>query len=170
VMIQNSPVADGVFEAWVAPLLPRAAGYAFAIVRNREDAEDAVQEALVKAYRQRDRFDRSRSFKCWFFAIVRNCCRDLLRCQQTRPAAGIDPALSSIPVVDRHAEREQKDLLEWSLRQLAAPHREILELRYYADCSYRDIAGILGIPEGTVMSRLHTARQALAASYRRENA
>ena len=56
-----------------------------------------------------------------------------------------------------------------ALDRLSPPHREILELRYFGDCSYRDIATALGIPQGTVMSRLHAARQALAAAYRKDD-
>jgi RNA polymerase sigma-70 factor (ECF subfamily) len=54
------------------------------------------------------------------------------------------------------------------LAQLSLAHREIIELRYFGDCSYQEIAEALGIPEGTVMSRLHLARRALAAIYRKE--
>lgn len=158
---------DQEFGCLIEPLLGRAAAYAYAIVGNREDAEDALQEAALKAYRSLDRYDPSRPFKGWWLAILRNCCRDLLRRRQARPAtAAIDQA---DPPQDRPQSAEPDDELSRALGQLSPPHREILELRYFGDCSYRDIAAALGIPQGTVMSRLHAARQALAAAYRKDD-
>jgi RNA polymerase sigma-70 factor (ECF subfamily) len=168
-MNHDTRVSDDEFQAWVAPLLERAAGYAWAIVRNREDAEDALQEALVRAYRALSRYDRSRSFKGWLFAIVRHCCLDLLRRRGTRPVfVAMDPADLSLATRDNSPERERRDTLEWALAQLSPAHRKVIELRYFGDCSYREIAEALGIPEGTVMSRLHAARQALTAIHRKE--
>ncbi|MFT3880616.1 MAG: sigma-70 family RNA polymerase sigma factor [Gemmatales bacterium] len=74
-----------VFQQWVQPLLEQAAGYAYSIVGNHADAEDAVQEALLKAYRGLHSYDRARSFKGWWFAIVRNCCLDLVQQRRGRP-------------------------------------------------------------------------------------
>ena len=73
------------FRQWVRPLLEQAAGYAYSIVGNHADAEDAVQEALWKAYRGLHSYDRARPFKGWWFAIVRNCCLDLCQQRRTRP-------------------------------------------------------------------------------------
>jgi RNA polymerase sigma-70 factor (ECF subfamily) len=151
------------------PLLARAAAYAFALLGNREDVEDALQEAVLKAYRGLARYDRSRGFKGWWFAIIRNCCLDLQRRRAARPSTlPLDPAQlrSGKPSVWEDSER--KDTLRRALDQLSPAHREIIELRYFGDCSYQDIATALGTPVGTVMSRLHAARQALAAIYERE--
>jgi len=162
----GSPGDDrrAVFETWVAPLLGRAAAYARALVRNSSDAEDAVQEALLKGYLGLAGYDRSRPFAGWWFAILRNSCLDLIRRRKVRwrlwarasPVAAID------------ADTHQAEELLACLGQLTPLQREILELRYFGDCSYRDIAETLGIPVGTVMSRLHAARQALADLYRKE--
>jgi len=164
-----SQVSEDEFRRWVEPLLERAGAYAFSIVRNREDAEDAVQEALLKAYLNIRRYERSRSFKGWWFAIIRNCCRDLLRKRGRRPAiVAVDP--SELPSTGNnvHSEVERSDELVWALNQLTPAHREIIELRYFGDCSYSEIAEALSIPAGTVMSRLHVARRALADFYRKE--
>jgi RNA polymerase sigma-70 factor, ECF subfamily len=170
-MSSDPPVSDHDFQAWVTPLLERAAGYAWSIVRNREDAEDALQEALARAYRALGSYDPARSFKAWLFAIVRHCCLDLLRRRATRPAlVALDPDDPPTVAHDNSAQREERDALHWALAQLPPTHREILELRYFGDCSYHEIAEGLGIPEGTVMSRLHAARKALAALYRKETA
>lgn len=152
------------FQSWIEPLLDRAGAYAYAIVRNREDAEDAVQEAALKAYLAQSRYDRSRSFKGWWFAIIRNCCLDLLRGKHARPAGGeVDPDDLPSARPSQSDTIEQKDMLDWALNQIDPAHREILELRYSGDCSYKDIATALDIPVGTVMSRLHAARKAMSA-------
>jgi len=164
----NPPAATATrdFQGRIEPLLDRAAAYAWAIVRNRADAEDAVQDAAVKAFRAFCRYDGSRSFKGWWFAILRNCCRDLLRRRRSRP--------STVPIDPAEAPPQpgplpgQYDDLRNALEQLSAAHQEILQLRYFGDCSYKDIAAALEIPEGTVMSRLHAARQALAVVYRKD--
>jgi len=149
------------FQQWVQPLLEQAAGYAYSIVGNHTDAEDAVQEALWKAYRGLHGYDRARPFKGWWFAIVRNCCRDLLQQRRARPrTVRIEQAHQ---MAARAAEAAEP--LREALAQLTPLLREILQLRYFGGCSYRDLAEALAIPQGTVMSRLYAARQALAAVY-----
>jgi RNA polymerase sigma-70 factor, ECF subfamily len=150
-----------VFQQWVQPLLPQAAGYAYSLVGNHADAEDAVQEALWKAYRGLHGYDRTRPFKGWWFAIVRNCCLDLLQQRRARPRTV--PVEQAHQVAARAAEAAEP--LREALAKLTPPLREILQLRYFGGCSYRDLAEALAIPPGTVMSRLYAARQALAATY-----
>jgi RNA polymerase sigma-70 factor, ECF subfamily len=150
-----------VFQQWVQPLLEQAAGYAYSIVGNHADAEDAVQEALWKAYRGLHGYDRARPFKGWWFAIVRNCSLDLFQQRRARPRTV--PIEQAHQVAARAAEAAEP--LREALAQLTPLLREILQLRYFGGCSYRDLAEALAIPEGTVMSRLYAARQALAAVY-----
>jgi RNA polymerase sigma-70 factor (ECF subfamily) len=165
-MGRRPDVPDTDFQRWVEPLLDRAAAYAYAILQHREDAEDALQDAALKGQLAFDSYDRSRPFKGWWFAIVRNCCRDLLRKRRLRPATvALDQVESSAQPQD--APVDQEEALGVALKQLSPHHLEILQLRYFGDCSYREIALALDIPEGTVMSRLHAARQALAAIYKR---
>ena len=157
------------FQRLLEPLLERAGGYAFSIVGNREDAEDAVQEAAVRAYRAMARFDPEQSFKGWWFAIIRNCCFDVLRKRRTRAETALDESegIASAESASWQAA-ERKSLIGRALGQLSAEHREIIRLRYFGECSYAEIAAALAIPMGTVMSRLHAAREALAKTYRRE--
>jgi RNA polymerase sigma-70 factor (ECF subfamily) len=162
----NRKPDDGrdVFQRWVQPLLEQAAGFAFSYVRNHADAEDIVQEALWRGYRGMASYDRSRPFKGWWFVIVRNCCLDMLQQRKTKP--------HTVPVEMAHevAARDSKavePLLE-ALSRLTPTQSEILQLRYFGGCTYRDLAEALGIPTGTVMSRLHAARQALAAEYEKD--
>ena len=162
-------ISDDEFKRLIEPLLEYAGGYAFSIVRNREDAEDVVQEALLKAYKELSSYDYSKSFKAWWFTIIRNCCLDLLRKRKVR-ATSDDIDLNDLPSlkINEQEQKEQKDEIDWDLSQLAPEHCQIIELRYFGDCSYREIAEALNIPEGTVMSRLHSARQSLADIYRKE--
>jgi len=162
-------LSDDEFKKLIKPLLEYAGGYAFSIVRNREDAEDAVQDALLKAYRELKSYDCSRSFKSWWFTIIRNCCLDLLRKRRVRSTSD-DIDMDDLPSleVNKQKELEQDEEISWALNQLAPEHRQIIELRYFGDCSYLEIAEALNIPEGTVMSRLYSARKALTDIYRKE--
>lgn len=102
-----APIPPDEFQRWIEPLLHLAGGYAYSIVRNREDAEDAVQEAALKAFKAVGRFDRSKSFKGWWFAILRNCCLDLLQKDVHKPpTAGSTPmSLSPITITVRNGWR-----------------------------------------------------------------
>jgi RNA polymerase sigma-70 factor, ECF subfamily len=151
------------FQQLIEPLLRQSAAYAYAIVRHRQDAEDALQEAAIKSFRALASYDPSRSFKAWWLAILRNCCRDLLR---RRPSTAPLDAAECAPVARQNGDSADRDDLHAALNRLSQTHREILELRYFGGCTYREIAGVLDIPEGTVMSRLHAARQALLGIYK----
>ena len=144
-------------------------GHALAmqLLGNRDDAADAVQDAMEGALAKAESFDPKRgSLKTWFLRIVRNRCIDELRrrSRSSRRAADIDP--TDVPAVDDPAadsERDQaKNTLRHHLDTLDAEQREILILRDYLGLAYADIAVILAVPQGTVMSRLHRARQRLS--------
>jgi RNA polymerase sigma-70 factor (ECF subfamily) len=152
------------YQRLLEPILGQAASYAIAIVRNRADAEDAVQEAATKGYQAFSRYDPDRPFKGWWFTILRNCCRDLVRGRKRSRAT----SLAALDVAAQPPREEPWEVLAHALDRLSPAHRQILTLRYFGDCSYRDIAAALDIPEGTVMSRLHAARQMLASVYRQE--
>lgn len=148
------------YAVLLEPLLTQAAGYARSILRNRADAEDAVQQAALRGFERIHTFDENRPFKGWWFAILRNCCVDLLRRSKSAAAQGLEE-------VDLPAS-PSPETLDWqqlnsAMNRLSEDHREILRLRYFADLSYRELAETLGIPQGTVMSRLHLARNALRA-------
>jgi len=144
----------------IEPLLGHAAGYARAILRDRQNAQDAVQDAALRGLERFRTFDASRPFKGWWFAIVRNCCIDILR----RIAATKTESLEDLQL----PQAPESDTADWenlgaAMESLSDQHREILRLRYFADFSYHELAEALGIPNGTVMSRLHLARKALQA-------
>jgi RNA polymerase sigma-70 factor (ECF subfamily) len=137
-----------------------AMGHALAILRNREDAEDAAQEAFVKAFRALGRFEAGRHFYPWFYTILRNCC---LKSAARRPSVGgeLDP-LPGILAAPPAGECEQNArLLEQALGRLSVADRELITLKHLDGLSYEALAERVGIPAGTVMSRLYHARKRL---------
>ena len=131
------------------------------VVAGRGQAEDACQEAWLRMWRAWGSADDDR-LDAWARRVVRNCCLDRL---QTRPDPlewDVDgPALDPQPD-DLVVRREEAAAVSRCVGRLPAHLREVLWLREMAEMSYAEIAGTLGIPIGTVMSRLHSARRKLA--------
>ena len=159
------------FNPLVLAYSSKAYHYAFQILRDHHDAADAAQDAFARAYRALPRFDLGRPFLPWYLRILRNRCLDLIdrrRRQPERPGPG-DPAhaLRVIPSnVGRPDRRvvgaEEAERIRALLDRLSPEHGEILHLRYFGDMTYEEIAEVLRIPKGTVMSRLFHARRNFA--------
>lgn len=135
---------------------------------NLDDARDALQEAFVKVYHSLERFDLRRPFGPWFYQILRNQCRDMLRSRGARfRIETVDVRLELRPAdPERGPERARQraaasELLWRGLERVGQEHREVLVLKELQGLSYNEIAVILEIPEGTVASRLFHARRAL---------
>ena len=146
-------------------------GYALAVhlLGNPDDAADALQDAVLRVFGTASYRPSDGTFKPWFLAIVRNRCMDLLRQRRRHPEVDLDAAelASDAGNPETALERdEQASLVATELAALPAAQREILILREYLDLSYAEIADVLSIPPGTVMSRLHRARSALADRFR----
>jgi RNA polymerase sigma-70 factor (ECF subfamily) len=135
--------------------------YGFA-VRSLGDpglAEEAVQETFLRAWRAGDRFDpQLGSLRTWLFAILRNVVIDLGRARASRPGVadgGIEPSV----------EPFDEALLSWqveeALRRIGDQHRRVLVETYYRGRPYAEIAKELGVPEGTVKSRVYYGLRAL---------
>lgn len=156
------------YEPLVRAYEPAGMRVAVAMMGNVEDAGDALQEAFVKAWENLSRFDLRRPFRPWFFQILRNQCRDMLRSRQSRfRVEALDENLHLRPAdPERGPERGRqrraaRELLWKALERLTPEQREILVLKELEGFRYGEIAGILDIPEGTVASRLYHARRAL---------
>ncbi len=154
------------FERAVLPHLDAAYNLARHLVRNADDAEDAVQEACLRAMRYFGGF-RGGDGRAWLLAIVRNACYTQLRRgradaaatefdEEIHTAAGDEPA----PEADL-ARKLTAESLERALERLPLVFREVIVLRELEDLSYTEIAEIAGVPIGTVMSRLARARARL---------
>ena len=135
----------------------RAVAHAFAILFDRDDAEDAVQEAFIDAFRAIGSFDTSRTFYQWFYVLLRNRCYKLTG--RRRPTESLDEA--SLLATQPGMANETRLALEKALRSLTHDEREIVSLKYFSGLSYDEIAAHLQIPRGTVMSRLFYARRGL---------
>lgn len=142
-------------------------GFALAcrMLHHRDDAADAVQDAMHQMIRKWSSFESQKgSLKAWFLTIVRNRCIDMRR--RKRAVSGMeifDPVDMKTPSGDDLAM--QDELISKTRHALAGmpeSAREIILLRDFDGLSYGEIAQVLGIAQGTVMSRLHRARQQLA--------
>lgn len=141
---------------------------ALGMLGNPDDARDALQLAFVKAWRSLDRFDPKRRFGPWFFQILRNQCRDMLRTRASRfKIEALDdhlelrPAGSEASPERARVRGEAREMLWKGLGAIAPEHREILVLKELEGLRYSEIAEVLDIPDGTVASRLYHARRAL---------
>lgn len=172
-LIESAKAGD---QAALATLLaearPRALAVALKVLRNPDDAEDAVQEAFLKAWRYLGRFERRSSFSTWIHRIVMNASVDQLRRQGCRPEAHVETDESGeqrpIEMVceetpERAFDRAQTSaLVQTAMSTLSASHRQALSLRELEGRSYDEIAEAVHCPIGTVMSRLHHARRKLS--------
>jgi RNA polymerase sigma-70 factor (ECF subfamily) len=168
-LIRKCKAGDARFyEPLVRAYEPAGLRLAVAMMGNLEDARDALQEAFVKTYESFHRFDLRRPFGPWFFQILRNHCRDMLRSRQARfKMEVLDEKLELRPAdANRSPERYRqrsaaRELLWRALERIGEEHREVLVLKELQGFRYNEIARILDIPEGTVASRLFHARRAL---------
>jgi RNA polymerase sigma factor (sigma-70 family) len=170
-MIRRCLAGDtAAYEPVVRAYEPAARRVALGILRDPDAASDAVQEAFIKAYRGLAGFDPSRDFRPWLLRIVRNQCRDMLRRGKAGPGLErITPLLADRVASDADAGREARqaearDMLWAALGRISVEHREALVLKELEGLGYGEIAQALGVPEGTVASRLYHARRALRAA------
>lgn len=149
-------------EIWLRERYPQSVRTAYLILGNKLDAEDAVQEAFLRAWRFRESLSKESSFRPWLYRVVVNTCNSKLRHEIPRRdlrAAGeprdVDAHESPGRLDVRHDVRD-------ALADLPAHLRVVVVLRYYADLSEREIAIAIGRKQGTVKSRLHEARRLMA--------
>jgi RNA polymerase sigma-70 factor (ECF subfamily) len=153
------------FEALFERYRRRLFGFLARRCRDDAIAEDLLQETWLRVVRASDRYDPQRRFSTWLFQIANNLCRDRARRLEVETRG--KRALSDVQRVEQQGRRgdasqRRLDLME-QLDSLSEAQREVLWLRYYQDLPERDIAEIVGIPRGTVKSRLHQAIRVLRA-------
>ncbi|MEX0936194.1 MAG: RNA polymerase sigma factor [Gemmatimonadota bacterium] len=157
------------YEPIVRAYEPQGLRLALGMMGNSDDARDALQEAFVKAFQSLGRFDTTKAFGPWFFQILRNQCRDLLRRRKSRFQVEVvgdgllDGRRDTGPrSAERSRSRGEAQRLLWrGLETLQPEQREVIVLKELQGLRYQEIASILEIPEGTVASRLYHARRAL---------
>jgi RNA polymerase sigma-70 factor (ECF subfamily) len=156
---------------------PRLLAVALRMVRDRDDAEDVVQEALVKVCRHITRFEGRSAFTTWLHRIVVNAALDCLRRHQSRfervAGAEADEGPAPLDAVDEEtpellvARAETGAVVRDAIAALTPSHQQVLALREFDGESYQSIAHLARVPVGTVMSRLHHARNRLATELAR---
>jgi RNA polymerase sigma-70 factor, ECF subfamily len=157
------------FERTILPHLDDAYTLARYLLRDEHDAQDVVQDAVLRALRYFEGY-RDGDARAWLLTIVRNCCLTWQRRHRTDRLAVpfADEAaeqLSDPEQADTLAiERSERAVLERVLATLPTEFREVIVLREIEDLSYKEISEVVGVPIGTVMSRLARARKRLAAA------
>jgi RNA polymerase sigma-70 factor, ECF subfamily len=145
---------------------PRAYRAAYLVVHDSAAAEDIAQEAFVSAVRALDRFDRRRPFGPWLHRIVVNRAIDWTRARALRGEVGEDPlAEASAP---QAAPRVLSEGIVAALAGLSPEHRAVIVLRYLLEYTPGEIAELLGLPRGTVNSRLRRGLDALQSGIAEE--
>jgi RNA polymerase sigma-70 factor (ECF subfamily) len=158
------------FEAEILPFLDAAYSLARWLVRDEHVAEDVVQDAYLRAFRYFASF-RGADARPWLLGIVRNCCYTWFAQQKRAREFECEMEDADAPALDAHSRPETPETLlvrkmerahvTAGISRLSLPFREVLVLRDIEDLSYEEIANVLGIPKGTVMSRLSRARRQL---------
>ena len=138
---------------------------AYRMLRNHEDASDAVQDTVVKAFRAMKDFDSSRPFRPWLYRICSNCCVDMVR-NRKRDGGSIDAIEHSLfdpsQDLDEHASGNfRQTVVREAVQNLPKQYRDIIFMRHYRHMDVNEIATALNKPEGTVKSWLFRARALL---------
>lgn len=137
--------------------------YCLGFARNQAEAQDLTQETFAKAFEHLERQPADQP-RAWLLRIARNTCIDQERRKRVRrllmPWLAPDELDTATPA-GRHEQTEQIEIVRRAIRALPQAQREVLVLREYNDLSYQEIAEVLGLNMGTVMSRINRARQAV---------
>ncbi len=155
------------YEELVKKYMKKAYNVALYYTKNPADAWDISQQGFVNAWKGIKRFDTGSPFFPWLYAIIKN--EALTRFKKEKKEEEKRESrlpLRSIVSPEENLEREEKvRKLQEALSKLDKEKKEIIYLRHYADMSYKEISEALGLPEGTIMSRLYYARKALLREY-----
>jgi RNA polymerase sigma-70 factor (ECF subfamily) len=166
--ISGDPAAfSRLVEAYQKPVF----NLAYRLLGNSVEAEDAAQEAFIRAYTKLDTYDPSRKFSSWMLSIASHYCIDVLRRRRKKMISiddlpplidlSLPPSTQPEQVV---ARGQTADSVQQLLNTLPETYRTPVILRYWYDMSYKEIAETMGVTESTVKTRLHRARAKLAQS------
>jgi RNA polymerase sigma-70 factor (ECF subfamily) len=167
------------FRAVALPHLDALYNLALSLTRNAQDAEDLVQETYLRAYRFFETYEPGTQIKSWLFRILRNAFINRYRAKKVRPdevdlepvESGYEQLIESTFLGEHRPRSPEQLLMDASLDEevgnallkLPEEYRTVVLLALVEDLSYKEIASVLAIPIGTVMSRLHRGRRMLQA-------
>ena len=167
----------GTFEELAMPLFNQLYNFAHWLAQNRDEAEDLVQETYVKALRGFATFQQGTNFRAWMYRILRNTfltSRTGHKATMTVPLSEDEDEAVVNATTDAQTpeailiDRNHQDVLQTALEELPLHFREIVLLCDVEEMSYQEIADLLSIPIGTVMSRLSRGRAALRAGVQKK--
>lgn len=164
--VPERPLPAATFEELALPLFDQLYNFARWLTQDASEAEDLVQETYVKALRGFSSFQPGTNFRAWMYRILRNAflntragLKDTVVLEEDDPKTAPDDSTPESLLIAQAA----RETLQQALENLPLHHREILLLCEVEEMSYQEISETLGIPIGTVMSRLFRARKALRA-------
>lgn len=172
----------GAFELLVARYVNGLYAFFYRLVGNGSAADDLVQETFLQLHLAATQFDPTRVFKPWLYTIAANKARDYLRSRGRRPMQSLDAAIGNdddggtpaarieadtTPQIESAAADEQAERVRGVIAAMPEHLRMILILGYYERLPYAEISEILGIPVGTVKSRLHSAVNHFAEQWKK---
>jgi RNA polymerase sigma-70 factor (ECF subfamily) len=167
-LVRRAQMGDAMaFEHLVDLFRPTLRNHAMNLLRRADDAEDAVQETFVKAYRAIAGFDSSRNLLPWLMRICSNCCIDIVRDRKrntTQPIEALEHWIEDpeANVGESVEARSSARAIAEAVARLPRKYREVVEMRHVQHRSVLEISEVTGAPEGTVKSWLHRARALLA--------
>jgi RNA polymerase sigma-70 factor, ECF subfamily len=157
--VPDMRLRDAAFVRLADEHLDQAYRLARAILRDPAEAQDATHDAFVQAWRKWETLRDQTKFEPWFDRILVNTCRNRLR--STRRYATDISSEVALATGDHTGHVEERDVIGAAIAELSPDHQVVVTLRYYRDLPVDEIAGRLGIPLGTVRSRLHYALKRL---------
>lgn len=150
-------------EADIVACIPSLRRYARGLTSDRERADDLVQDTLERAWGRFALWQRRGEVRAWMFGIMHNLFIDRLRTQRSSPEQSAGDALAESSDRATQSDRLEVRDLDRALQRLTPEQRAVLLLVGVEGMSYQEVAGVLGVPTGTVMSRLSRGRERLRA-------
>jgi RNA polymerase sigma-70 factor (ECF subfamily) len=156
---------DRAFATLVDRYYPRCLRYAMNMLGERSDAEEALQDAFLRAYRALARYEERERFEPWLFRIVLNCCRTFAarRLRYSRPLVSADEALATMPAPQSADDRALQEEIRSALAQLPAEQREAFLLRHVEGLDYEQMARVTGAGVSALKMRVKRASDRLQA-------
>jgi len=166
VEVPDQRLTAATFADLALPLFDQLYNFAHWLTQDASEAEDLVQETYAKALRGFSGFQAGTNFRAWIFRILRNAFLNSRSGLKTVALdENVDEPASAAPSPEAVlVAQASRDAVREALSEVAVPHREILLLCEVEEMSYEEIAQVLAVPIGTVMSRLYRARKALRAA------